>query len=111
MFDCWTTFSKHLRGSVGKWRFVSAAHCNTIDCEVDAMVLQAVARSPSSSDAQCSQRDPRGDEIPSEIQYVGVLIKSVFSDCELLKHAYLELACLIGCVCVRALVYAFSVRG
>lgn len=34
-----------------------------------------------------------------EIQNVGVLIKSV-SDCELLKHAYLELACLIGCVCV-----------
>lgn len=28
------------------------------------------------------------------------LIKSVFSDCELLKHAYLKLACLIG-MCVR----------
>lgn len=41
--------------------------------------------------------------------YVGVLIKSVFSDCELLEHAYLKLACLIGCVCV--FVCAFFVRG
>lgn len=32
------------------------------------------------------------DEIPLEIQYVGVLIKSFFSDCELLKLFYLKLA-------------------
>ncbi len=64
------------------------------------LVLQVVARSPVSLEAQCSRRDLRRDEMPSEIQYVGVLIKSAFSDCVLLKHAYLKLACLIGCVCV-----------
>lgn len=40
--------------------------------------------------------------MPSEIQYVGVLIKSASSDCELLKRAYLKLACLIGRVCLSA---------
>lgn len=64
------------------------------------LVLQVVASSLMSSDARCSQRDLRQDEMPLEIQDVGVLIKSDFSDCELLKHAYLKLACLIGCVCV-----------
>lgn len=32
-----------------------------------------------SSDARRSRRDLRRDEMPLEIQYVGVLIKSVFS--------------------------------
>lgn len=51
--------------------------------------------------------------MPLEIQYVGVLIKSVFSDCELLKLSYLKLACIIRCVCVRAntCVCVFTVRG
>lgn len=66
--------------------------------DVDVLVLQVVATSLVSSAAQSSCRDLRRDEMPSEIQYVGVLIKAVFSDCELLQHAYPKLACLIMCV-------------
>ena len=85
----------------GKWNLATVAHHDSIEeCGVDVLVLQVVARSLVSRDSRCSRRDLRRDEMPSEIQYVGVLIKSVFSDCELLKHAYLKLACLIGCVCV-----------
>lgn len=40
--------------------------------------------------------------MPLEIQYVGVLIKSVLSEPELLKLSYLKLACIIVCVCVCA---------
>lgn len=78
------------------------------ECEADVSVLRVAGRSLVSSDARCSRRDLRRDEMPSEIQYVGVLIKSVFSDCELLKHVYLKLSCLIGCVCVSVcLLYAW----
>lgn len=75
----------------------------TQDYGVDLSVLQVVAKSLMSLDAPYSRRELGGDEMPSEIQYVGVLIKSVFSDCELLKHVYLKLACLIGCVCAPSL--------
>lgn len=67
--------------------------------------MRVVAESLVSNNALRSRRDLRGNEAPSEMEYVGVLIKSVFSDCELLKHAYLKPACLIGhvCVCVPSL--------
>lgn len=64
--------------------------------------LEVTGDSLLSSDAPCSRRDLRGNEIPSEIQYVAVLIKSVFPGCELLKHAYLKPSCLIGCVSLGA---------
>ena len=93
----------HFRWKTGRCHRSSFLHHGSLTNAKS--LFQVVAESPLSSDAPCSRRDLPGSEIPSEMQYVGVLIKSVFSDCELLKHAYLKPAWLIGCVRLSACLF------
>lgn len=60
-----------------KCSLATVAHHDSIEeWGADVLVLQVVAGSLVSSDARCSWWDFRRDEMPSKIQYVGVLIKS-----------------------------------